>query len=406
MHDDVFSMSKQTDWLARHNEAPRDSHRKFECCGRYNADSGPEQICGRSPDFHSGHASFENALKDARRTRHDNSHWRHGRPDEQNTDGAEQSCADSPASDSNKTNTAAAPVGASSDGTPIVGILKIHAKTTYYEDGSARATVTATRTNGQSITFETGDNVRLNERGDGTLAVTFAETGETLLYAVDGSVTREAGDPGLLHGTDGDDVLLQIRSNSVMDAGAGNDVILVLGRNCAIEGGDGNDHIILGKGTDGSRMTVYGGNGNDMLLARNTSFVLGDMGAGRDGFLIGIVDGTFRHSYFPLLKGFADQHKSIPAYDDHTVPLTLRTDTEHGLPNSGIAHGHDDSGDVKSSFTSKNRATGDEKNVAADKKAGERSDTPEQWRDMAYQTFSRRQNHFNAWRWQQYSSLG
>lgn len=163
------------------------------------------------------------------------------------------------------------------------GGLRVDVSTSYANNIVTKASVNVTRANGQGIAFEADGDVRLTEREDGSLGVTFAATGETRVYAADGTMTTEQGAPGSLAGTDGDDVFLQLTAGSgVIDAGAGDDAILVLAGNVAANGGDGNDTIIVGKFAAGVT-AISGGSGNDTLRGHHLgSHISVDMGDGDD----------------------------------------------------------------------------------------------------------------------------
>jgi hypothetical protein len=152
------------------------------------------------------------------------------------------------------------------------------------KDKHVQAAVTVTRANGQSISFEADDNVRINEREDGSLSITFARTGEIRVYAADGSMNAEQGEPLALghqwNGTDGDDVFLALRTGTQINAGAGNDSILLLTGTRSINGGDGDDLIMGGRAINTTSMSVFGGAGNDTLCGANQSFDRFDMGDG------------------------------------------------------------------------------------------------------------------------------
>jgi hypothetical protein len=153
------------------------------------------------------------------------------------------------------------------------------------KDKHVQSAVTVTRANGQSISFEADDNVRINEREDGALAITFAKTGEIRVYATDGSMNVEQGEPLELgrqwEGTDGDDVFLSLRTGTQINAKAGNDSILLLTNTRSVKGGDGDDLIVAGSAIDtfGS-FGLYGDGGNDTLYGANVTFDFIDMGDG------------------------------------------------------------------------------------------------------------------------------
>lgn len=161
------------------------------------------------------------------------------------------------------------------------GGLRVDVSTSYVNNIVTKASVNVTRANGQGIAFEADGDVRLTEREDGSLGVTFAATGETRVYAADGTMTTEQGAPGSLVGTEGDDVFLQLTAGSGnIDAGA--DAILVLAGNVAASGGDGNDTIIVGKFAAGVT-AISGGSGNDTLRGYQLgSHISVDMGDGDD----------------------------------------------------------------------------------------------------------------------------
>jgi hypothetical protein len=152
------------------------------------------------------------------------------------------------------------------------------------KDRRVQATVTVTRANGQSVSFETDDNVRINEREDGALSVTFAKTGEIRVYAADGSMTSEQGEPcepgSYWSGTSGDDVILVLSPGSRVGAGDGNDAIMILANAREIDGGDGNDLIVGGRAIWTSSTSIFGHTGNDTLQGENYSFENFDMGDG------------------------------------------------------------------------------------------------------------------------------
>ncbi|MCH5145649.1 hypothetical protein JMF94_11205 [Desulfovibrio sp. UIB00] len=157
--------------------------------------------------------------------------------------------------------------------------MRVDVSTSYQNAVVTGASVSVTRANGQQVTFDAACNVRLNEREDGSLAVTFADTGETRIFAQDGSVTSEQGTAGALSGTDGDDVFLQLTAASSIDAGNGNDSILVLASGGTTSAGAGNDTIVVGK-TVGGTTSIDAGSGNDTLrgneLRRSLSIEMGD----------------------------------------------------------------------------------------------------------------------------------
>ena len=157
--------------------------------------------------------------------------------------------------------------------------MRVDVSASYQDAVVTGASVSVTRANGQQVTFDAACNVRLNEREDGSLAVTFEDTGETRIFAQDGSVTSEQGIAGALSGTDDDDVFLQLTSASSIDAGNGDDSILVLAGGGITSAGAGNDTIVVGKAVGGTT-SINAGSGNDTLhgteLRRNVSIDMGD----------------------------------------------------------------------------------------------------------------------------------
>ena len=157
--------------------------------------------------------------------------------------------------------------------------MRVDVSASYQNAVVTGASVSVTRANGQQVTFDAACNVRLNEREDGSLAVTFADTGETRIFAQDGSVTSEQGTAGALSGTDGDDVFLQLTVASSIDAGSGNDSILLLASGGTTSAGAGNDTIVVGKAVGGTT-SIDAGGGNDTLrgneLRRSLSIEMGD----------------------------------------------------------------------------------------------------------------------------------
>jgi hypothetical protein len=146
-------------------------------------------------------------------------------------------------------------------------------------DKTVQASVTVTRANGQSVSFEADDNVRINEREDGSLAVVFAGTGEIRVYAADGGMTTEQGESNEewwhWKGTDGDDVFLLLRTGSEINAGAGDDSMLVLTSTSSVTDVEGNNHIVIGSGGSARRITT--GSGNDTVIGERVGDVnLGD----------------------------------------------------------------------------------------------------------------------------------
>jgi hypothetical protein len=149
--------------------------------------------------------------------------------------------------------------------------------------GNPSASVAVNRANGPDISFEAGDNVRINEREDGSLAVAVAGSGIIRVYAADGSMTTEQCEQDA-QGTDGNDVFLLLRSGSI-DAGAGDDTILVLtGGTLSIDAGDGNDAVIFSDiapaRSHHSGVTIYGGGGNDTVSGHSVENALVDLGDG------------------------------------------------------------------------------------------------------------------------------
>jgi hypothetical protein len=147
--------------------------------------------------------------------------------------------------------------------------------------GRPTASVTVNRSDGQSISFEADDTVRITEREDGSLIVAVAGSRELRVYAADGAVTTEQYDQDGLSDNDGDDIFLLLRSGS-LDAGAGDDIVLALMPGVySINGGDGNDSIIFGNAAiAGSGATIYGGAGNDSVVAHSLHNTLIDLGDG------------------------------------------------------------------------------------------------------------------------------
>lgn len=67
----------------------------------------------------------------------------------------------------------------------------------------------------------------------------------------------------ILHGGEGDDLLIGGREGDVLEGGAGDDILLGLNGDDAILGNGGNDRIIAGRGND----LVIGGSGADHIVA-------------------------------------------------------------------------------------------------------------------------------------------
>ncbi|PHM16873.1 MAG: hypothetical protein CJD30_09285 [Sulfuricurvum sp. PD_MW2] len=99
-------------------------------------------------------------------------------------------------------------------------------------------------------------------------------------------------------GTDGDDYLVFVDTDTVMDALGGNDTVITANGNDTISGGSGNDVLITNSGND----TLSGGEGNDILKAGDGNDILSggigndtlEGGAGNDTYCFGIGDGKDR----------------------------------------------------------------------------------------------------------------
>lgn len=137
-------------------------------------------------------------------------------------------------------------------------------------------TAQVTRKDGLQITFELTGNVRVNDRDDGSLAILFADTGETHVYSPDGTKSILQGEAGSFAGTEGNDIFINLNATSV-DGGEGDDTIINFADNASLNGGNGNDTIILGREVAGNAIDT--GEGNDSLLgvgARNSSIRMGE----------------------------------------------------------------------------------------------------------------------------------
>ncbi|MFO0936356.1 MAG: calcium-binding protein [Gemmataceae bacterium] len=67
---------------------------------------------------------------------------------------------------------------------------------------------------------------------------------------------------GVIFGGEGDDIIVALGGVKLIDGGGGNDTITAGQFDCVIHGGDGNDNIVSGPGNN----VIYGDNGDDVIL--------------------------------------------------------------------------------------------------------------------------------------------
>lgn len=158
---------------------------------------------------------------------------------------------------------------------------KMPAKTQHSKDVKEieRYTANVTAKNGQNITFELTGDVRITDLEDGSLAVTYANTGETHVYDPDGAKQVLKGETGVLSGTDGDDIFINMNGASV-DGGEGDDTIINFADDANLQGGNGDDTIILGRQVSGN--TINTGEGDDKLIGVGASNTKVEMGEGNN----------------------------------------------------------------------------------------------------------------------------
>jgi hypothetical protein len=227
--------------------------------------------------------------------------------------------------------------------------------------GQPTASITVTRTDGRSVSFDAGDNVRINERQDGSLAVAVAGSGELRVYAADGTMTTEQLEQDDLQGTDGDDVFLLLRSGGI-DAGAGDDTILIMGGAVSVNAGDGNDAVIFSKSviSHSAGATIIGGGGNDTVsgnYAVSHAFV--DLGDGDNKVVLdSFHDGS-------IVAGDGDNKVVLHSFHDGSIvagdgknDINVRS-----MWNSGLTLGNGDNDMTISSTHASSVTAGDGDNT-------------------------------------------
>ena len=110
------------------------------------------------------------------------------------------------------------------------------------EEENILYTLNIVKANGEQETHSITKNTRLKEDEAGNISI-------------------EEQTDGALTGTDGQDILINIRDGGAVNGGGGDDIIFNLGLNASLNGGDGNDVIV----NMGSGANISGGEGDDAI---------------------------------------------------------------------------------------------------------------------------------------------
>lgn len=131
------------------------------------------------------------------------------------------------------------------------------------EPGSAevRNTLQITRPDGLQLDLELDGDVRINDSADGSLSVYFPSSGKTCVFDAFGAMTVRQDEAGQ-SGTNGDDILINVKG-SLVDGGDGDDTIINLADDAVINGGKGNDTIIVDQAFNAS---IHGGTGKNSIV--------------------------------------------------------------------------------------------------------------------------------------------
>lgn len=137
---------------------------------------------------------------------------------------------------------------------------------------------------GGEISFDLGENAKINECKDGSLLVTLLDSNRSYLLKPDGTMqeSKETVD------NSGDDIYINI-DGKMVDAGNGDDLIFNFASNATILGGNGNDMVLLG--CDVMDLFIDTGDGDDTVIGSNISDSTINTGAGNDTVIFDSVGG-------------------------------------------------------------------------------------------------------------------
>lgn len=184
---------------------------------------------------------------------------------------------------------------------------------------------------------EKNDEVRVNQRDDGTVVVNVNGEEYDVALAERQELTLRVG-----AGDDVVEVAPNVRVNIVVDGGAGDDVITTGAGNDRIDGGEGNDTISSGAGRDDvfgnsgddtidageGDDVIYGGDGNDVLVGgEGTNFIEG--GAGDDR-----IDASVGSNM--VSAGLGDDH--VTSGGQNRIFLGQGTDAVEGATTGDTIH--------------------------------------------------------------------
>ena len=139
---------------------------------------------------------------------------------------------------------------------------------------------------GQSLSLDFNENVRLNKGQDGSYSAYFSDSNKTRTYSADGSFAEVDGD--LYAGSDADAIHFGV-TGSAIKAGNGNNLVFVYDDNVSVTGGSGNDTVHLAD--NGRGVSVDTGDGNDSVTGKTVYDGNIQMGSGNNSVALSGLHG-------------------------------------------------------------------------------------------------------------------
>lgn len=157
--------------------------------------------------------------------------------------------------------------------------LKVNVATLRDIRGSmVNSTITINSSNGLSFSFDSQEDIRVQEKSDGSVLVDYPVSGKSIMYMADGSM-KEIAPQSADWNDDADSAYIKLSSDSHITMGSGNDAILIIEGGGSVNAGAGNDKIVLGKFVN-KNIHIDAGAGDDALdaieIAKSVSINMGD----------------------------------------------------------------------------------------------------------------------------------
>lgn len=157
--------------------------------------------------------------------------------------------------------------------------LKVNVTTLRDIHGSmVNSTITINSSNGLSFSFDSQEDIRVQEKPDGSVLVDYPVSGKSIMYLADGSM-KEIAPQSADWNDDADSAYIKLSSDSHITMGSGNDAILIIEGGGSVNAGAGNDKIVLGKFVN-KNIHIDAGAGDDALdaieIAKSVSINMGD----------------------------------------------------------------------------------------------------------------------------------